>query len=196
MSSEFNPLEPTFVSWGKIPRLFRDVTISEKIDGTNAAIGILDDGQVYAQSRKKLITAEADNAGFAAWVERNSNDLRTILGPGLHFGEWWGRGVQRGYGLDSKRFSLFNTARWGDLLSVYEQDSYEDFLGLHVVPVLYQGPFSEYEIRATLELLRINGSSAAPGYMDPEGIIIYHTAANSMWKVTIHDDEKPKGSNE
>ena len=29
--------------------------------------------------------------------------------------------------------------------------------------------------------------------MKPEGIIIYHTAANSMFKITLENDEQPKG---
>ena len=187
--NDFNPLEPTFVSWGKIPRLNRDIVITEKLDGTNAAIGILDDGTVYAQSRKKLITAEADNAGFARWVEDNADYLRTALGHGLHFGEWWGRGIQRGYGQDDKRFSLFNTARWGNLADDLSDETYG---ALRVVPVLYSGPFNEIAIKAALEHLSVFGSAAAPGFMDPEGIIIFHTAANSMFKVTLKDDEKPK----
>ena len=36
------------------------------------------------------------------------------LGVGQHFGEWWGFGIQRGYGLHERRFSLFNTGRWSD----------------------------------------------------------------------------------
>jgi len=32
-----------------------------------------------------------------------------------------------------------------------------------------------------------------PGFMNPEGIIVFHTAAGQMFKVTCKDDEKPKG---
>lgn len=203
--NDFNPLEPEFVSWGKIPRLFRDVVITEKLDGTNAAIGILDDGRVYAQSRKKLITPEQDNAGFARWVSENEGALREGLGFGLHFGEFWGRGIQCGYGMDGKRFSLFNTARWGDVFATTDKGDLVgcsdavaelDGAGVRVVPVLYHGPFSEYAIKTSLENLADHGSVAAPGWMDPEGVIVFHTAGNSMWKITIKDDEKPKGSNE
>ena len=191
--TDFNPLEPTFVSWGKIPRLNRDIVITEKIDGTNAAIGVLDDGTVYAQSRKKLITPEQDNAGFARWVADNADALRAHLGPGLHFGEWWGRGIQRGYGQTEKFFSLFNTNRWATLAS--PGHSLYD-LGVRSVPVLYEGPFSEDAIKTAINLLDVLGSQAAPGFSDAEGVIIFHTAANSMFKVTIKDDEKPKGSAE
>ena len=44
-----------------------------------------------------------------------------------------------------------------------------------------------------VELLKINGSYAAEGFMDPEGIVVYHDAAKHGFKKTIKDDEKPKG---
>lgn len=188
----FDSTTPTFQTWGKIPRLNRDIVITEKIDGSNAAIGVLDDGTVYAQSRKRLITPQEDNAGFARWVADNEDVLRSSLGYGLHFGEWWGRGIQRNYGQTEKFFSLFNTARWGDL----HESSPLWGINVRSVPVLYEGPFDQEIISGTLKMLALVGSIAAPGFADPEGIIIFHTAANSMWKVTVKDDEKPKGSSE
>ena len=53
-----------FVKWPSIPRLYRNVIITEKIDGTNAAVGVTDDLQVHAQSRTRIITPEQDNHGF------------------------------------------------------------------------------------------------------------------------------------
>lgn len=44
-----------------------------------------------------------------------------------------------------------------------------------------------------VEDLRTNGSKVAPGFMKPEGIIIYHAAARSMFKVTLEKDDEPKG---
>lgn len=38
----------TFQAWPKTPRLFRSMIITEKIDGTNGAIIITDDGQIAA----------------------------------------------------------------------------------------------------------------------------------------------------
>jgi hypothetical protein len=175
-----------FQPWPKIARLNRDITITEKIDGTNAAVIIDTDGTVAAQSRKRLITPEDDNFGFARWVADNADRLAFTLGVGRHFGEWWGSGIQRGYGLvkGEKRFSLFNTARYADLV---------DGSGLYVVPVLYQGPFSEGAIDEALDRLEFSGSVAAPGFMDPEGVVVFHSAAQQMFKVTIKGDEAPKG---
>lgn len=207
-----------FQAWPKIARLFRDCTITEKIDGTNAAIGItthdelsnvatpeevkellgiepiatvVDGYLVYAQSRKRVITPQTDNYGFARWVWNNAEALAAVLGPGLHFGEWWGSGIQRGYGLPKgeHRFSLFNTKRWEGAF----QSSDHPVPGLYVVPVLYEGPFSTEEIELVKGSLRLYGSHASPGFMRPEGVVVYHHAANVMFKSTLENDEMPKG---
>ena len=98
-----------FKAWNKIPREnpFR-ATITEKINGTNACIIIQDGSVVGAQSRKRLITPDDDNFGFAAWVEKNSEALEA-LGDGYHYGEWAGPGIQKNpHALDEKQFFLFN----------------------------------------------------------------------------------------
>jgi hypothetical protein len=103
-----------FTGFPKIARFNREVIVTEKIDGTNAQIHIDDTGAVLtAGSRNKWITPTDDNAGFARWASENTAELLR-LGPGSHFGEWWGAGIQRRYGLTEKRFSLFNVSRWGD----------------------------------------------------------------------------------
>lgn len=180
-----------FEAWPKIARLNRSITITEKIDGTNAAIVVNEDLSVFAQSRTRIITPEDDNFGFARWVAENEEELASLLGPGRHFGEWWGQGIQRKYGMSEKRFSLFNSYRWGFLA---DDDPDDPALpGLSVVPVLYEGPFNQDEIEMCLDDLRLEGSHAAPGFMDPEGIIIWHDAARVMFKVTLKNDEAPKG---
>lgn len=176
MTLEFQP-------WPKIARLNRDIVITEKLDGTNAAVHIDVDGKlVGVQSRSRFITPEDDNYGFARYVHANK-EMFEALGEGVHFGEWWGNGIQRGYGLKEKRFSLFNTHRWT------KETTPE---GLYVVPVLYQGPFSQQCIEGVLIDLT-KGSVASGNGAEAEGIIIYHTAANLYFKVTLKDDEKPKG---
>ena len=185
------PTPPEFQPWPKIARLNRDIVITEKIDGTNAAIGIgVDEGEVWAQSRTRLITPDKDNFGFAGWVKAHEDTLRDILGPGLHFGEWWGLGIQRGYGLVERRFSLFNTSRWK-----VEQKKHDPrwIDGLDIVPVLFTGAMDTVTIENVLDVLRTHGSFAVPGYMKPEGIVVFHTAASVMFKVTLEGDEKPKG---
>lgn len=172
---------PAFEAFPKIPRLSRDIIVTEKIDGTNAQIYVEElTGRVFAGSRNQWVGPGDDGFGFGAWVKANEDALREQLGPGRHFGEWWGAGIQRKYGMKEKRLSLFNTSRWTP----------ENTAGtlLHVVPVLYAGPFRESEIEQCLGLLRNEGSRAAPGFMNPEGIVVFHVAAQAMFKKTIGDD--------
>ena len=176
--------EIEFTPFPKMARLSRECIITEKIDGTNASIFISDDGNVFAASRTRWITPEDDNFGFDRWVQGNKDELLK-LGPGHHFGEWWGNGIQRGYGLKEKRFSLFNTTRWWNDL---ERPSC-----CHVVPELYRGIFSANSVEDSISMLMHNGSQASPGFMDPEGIVVYHVAAKVGFKKTIKNDEKPKG---
>ena len=212
-----------FQAWPKIPRLNSNCVATEKIDGTNAAIvieeaepgadahefeivrvadfespGASRELAVFAQSRKRLIQTNeggrknADNAGFAAWVKENAVELATGLGPGRHFGEWWGQGIQRGYGLDHKRFSLFNVHRWHD----QNDNGFGDAPApgcCSVVPILTSGNIINAVAEGAIAMLAEDGSRAAPGFDAPEGIVVFHTASKQSFKVTIKDDESPKG---
>lgn len=174
---------PEFIEFAKMPRLSREIIITEKIDGTNAQICITEEGELFAGSRTRWITPDDDNFGFAAWCKANKAELLS-LGAGRHFGEWWGSGIQRKYGLSEKRFSLFNVIRWGD------PEPRPACCG--VVPVLYRGIFDIESINESLILLAGQGSAAAPGFMKPEGIVVFHTAANLGFKKTIEKDDQPK----
>lgn len=182
-----------FESFAKIARLSRPCVVTEKIDGTNGQIAITDDGQLYVGSRNQWIVTpeggyQTDPFGFARWALDNKDELVEKLGPGRHYGEWWGNGIQRGYGLQKgdKRFSLFNTSRWGDAAA---RPACCD-----VVPILYQGMFISTAIEECLNRLRSEGSAAAPGFMRPEGVIVYHIAGNTLFKKTLERDEEPKST--
>lgn len=175
---------PPFVGFPKIPRLKRHIFVTEKIDGTNAQVVVLEDGRVLAGSRNRWITPERDNFGFAGWVKAHEEELRTGLGIGQHFGEWWGPGIQRGYGIPAKRFSLFNATRWTDAVRP---------ACCSVVPSMYVGPQSEEAVVECLRKLREEGSLAAPGFMKPEGIVVYHSAGGHYYKVMLENDDQPKG---
>lgn len=189
--------EITFEAFPKIGRLTRECVITEKIDGTNAQIIITDDGRIAAGSRTRLITPQDDNYGFARWVEEHKTELLE-LGPGRHFGEWWGQKIQRGYGLTEKRFSLFNVSRWADphsLLLESELVGSRRFAPAccYVVPALYTGLFSDRVVDNMVNFLRVNGSQAVP-FMNPEGVVAYHTATGVMFKKTLDNDGTPKGA--
>lgn len=187
--TSFVPTEPdaspvlAFDGFPKMARLSREIVITEKIDGTNAQVCIGEDGSFRVGSRTRWITPQDDNFGFAAWAEANRDDLLT-LGPGRHFGEWWGAGIQRRYGMNERRFSLFNVSRWTD----------ERPACCHVVPTLYRGPFETPAIEDVIDELVANGSRAAPGFMKPEGIVVFHVAGNVGFKKTIEKDEQPKSA--
>ena len=168
-----------FVSFQSIPRLSRDIIISEKIDGTNSVIVITEDGEFLTGSRNRWITPEDDNYGFSKWAHEHKEELMK-LGVGRHFGEWWGAGIQRRYNIGEKRFSLFNVNRWATAI---DRPSC-----CHVVPVLYTGPFDTVEIDKVLASLKLLGSVAAPLFMDPEGIVIYHTKSGHIYKKTLGGD--------
>jgi hypothetical protein len=180
--------EVEFRPFSKIARLSREIIITEKLDGTNASITIDEDGEFRTGSKNRWITPEDDNYGFAKWAQANKPELMK-LGVGRHFGEWWGQGIQRNYSQPRKHFSLFNVHRWGDpMLRPMCCD---------VVPTLYIGPMEEYGVmkgvKHALMLLAEGGSVAAPGFMKPEGIIIYHVASGYLFKKTLEKDEEPKG---
>ena len=186
-----------FEAFPKIGRLKRDCLVTEKIDGSNAQIGIIkDDGNtsgavaydggyaMFAGSRSRWLQPgkTTDNFGFAGWVVDNSSAL-FALGEGRHFGEWWGLGIQRGYGLTERRFSLFNPYRWKDDVRP---------ACCHVVPILYQGVFDSAAIEGTIETLKDVGSYARPGFGNPEGIIVWHSATKTYFKRLIEGDKMSK----
>ena len=76
-----------FIAFPKIARWSREITISEKIDGTNAGVFISDDLETMKfASRTRWIVPGDDNHGFAAWAHEHRDELRE-LGPGMHWGE-------------------------------------------------------------------------------------------------------------
>ncbi len=185
----------TFKPFPKIPRFDSEYLVTEKIDGTNASIIISDpgDGQrltIQAGSKTRLLTPGklTDNFGFAQWVDDNANELLK-LGVGQHYGEWYGSGINRGYGLSERRFALFNVDRWrvGDTFERHPDlpDCVE------VVPVIGTGVYTHHNIDSMLRYLSHRGSYAVPVYMNPEGLILHHKRSNQLFK-KLYDD-KPKG---
>lgn len=209
-----------FKEFDKIARLRRNVMVTEKIDGTNAAVrwdalqpedydvnegwmigkrdpNILHIGDLIdqhgtnlgthclrAQSRSRFIVPGTDNYGFAKWVSENIDDLKT-LGPGTHYGEWWGAGIQRRYDQQEKHFSLFNAHRWG-------ADKQIPPTCCRVVPILSMKTI-DIAVQESLAQLREQGSAAAPGFMKPEGVVVWHTQSKTYYKVTLEKDEMSKG---
>jgi hypothetical protein len=173
-----------FTEFPKIYRVSRPCIITEKIDGTNGQICITEEGEFLIGSRSRWITLETDNHGFARWANENKTELLK-LGVGRHYGEWWGQGIQRTYGLKEKRFSLFNTFRWSDA-AVRPACC-------HIVPVLFEGMFDTARVEECISKLREGGSVASPGFMRAEGVVCFHVQGNFGLKKTLEKDEEHKG---
>ncbi len=221
-------MTPEFIPFPKMARLSKECVVTEKIDGTNASIFIREladdeimptdsplvaahgDLLIYAGSRTRWITPSNDNFGFAKWVQDHADEL-IKLGTGHHFGEWWGSGIQRKYGLNHKRFSLFNALRWHEhgwaptkafdavvdkngQIIIEEKWTQPAPACCHVVPILYRGIFSSKEIEKTLDDLGCYGSVAAPSFPNPEGIVVFHVAGNVGFKKTLDNDTQPKST--
>lgn len=194
-----------FVSFGKTPRLTAPVIISEKLDGTNAQIHIQEivseeeyraldhDPTVLvvsnshssggmplvlrAGSRNRYLTLQNDNFGFASWVYRKADEL-FLLGPGRHYGEWYGQGIQRGYGMDDRCFALF-VPEAAEGVPECVETVYRFLAGTSPAEAM--------------SVLHACGSRHVRGYRRPEGIIVYHTASKQRYKQTFeHDDGKWK----
>ncbi|OWZ90434.1 hypothetical protein B9J07_28005 [Sinorhizobium sp. LM21] len=185
--------EREFESFQKISRAKQGFgcVITEKLDGSNGQILIEDGKIVGVGSRQRWIKPGkiTDNYGFARYVEENEEEIVAKLGDGQHFGEWWGSGIQRAYGLtgSDKRFSLFNTGRWSDAAVRPSCMS--------AVPVLYAGEFTRAAVEQVMRELAEGGSRAAPGFMRPEGIIIYLPGPRILLKETYeHSDGKWKSA--
>lgn len=192
-----------FEKFPSLTRFSHGWTITEKLDGSNACVIIgrpeigapdpiwIDPATAYgvwAQSRNNMITPGkgTDNHGFAQFVKDNAEALVKTLGEGRHFGEWVGKGInKRGYGLDQKVFALFNTARW---TGVELPDR------VRVVPVIAEGYMANpgSDIEGAMFSLKEAGSRFAPGFMDPEGIVMRHGPSGTLFKKTFDYDEQGK----
>ena len=200
-----------FEKWPSIPRLSKErMVITEKLDGTNACVVIepwrvdagydmkyVDtvgvDGELYyfaVQSRSRFITPEDDNYGFARWAYKNSTELIRTLGYGKHYGEWWGNGIQRNYGIPEKRFSLFNAPRWNEQISYLFNTT--EVVELRTVPILYNGPADWSQVELWREKLA-KGSVAAPNFKGKaEGMVVYLRELNASYKVLLEGDDQHK----
>lgn len=195
-----------FEEFPKIHRLTRNMVVTEKIDGTNGQIIIepkhftdhfirpedivaeVDGMLVLVGSRNRLITPEKDNFGFARFVLENAEEIVAKLGEGRHYGEWWGPGIQRGYGLAEKRFSLFNTSRWAEADKAGALPA-----RISSVPVLYEGEFDTAVVDNVLGNLATSGSMASPGFMRPEGVVVFHVPSRTLFKKTLDKNDGHKG---
>jgi hypothetical protein len=187
-------MRPEFKSFTDIKRYKNgiNVTITEKIHGSNAQICVYSDDddegklKIVAGSRTRwLEPGVSDNYGFGAWVAANSEELISYLGLGRHYGEWYGAGINHGYSLKEKRLVLFNTHRWQQVVAGGKPLPAR----VDLIPVLYQGPFYETVVDECIVRLKREGSILAPGCMKPEGVVVYFHDVDIMRKCVIDPEE-------
>jgi len=116
--------EPIYDHLAALPKLGFRGTV--KLHGTNAAVVLHPNGEIVAQSRKRVCTIENDNAGFAVFVHGRIEKFERLFAevflslerkgdkvgdnPVAIYGEWCGSNIQGGVGLaelPSKRFVVF-----------------------------------------------------------------------------------------
>jgi hypothetical protein len=178
--------DTSFKEWPSIPRLSRECTITEKIDGTNASLLFTEDGQFFAGSRTRWLSEGQDNFGFYAWANKNKEALRELLGVGRHYGEWWGLGIQIAYAKQNRCFSLFNVKKHAAINTVI------DGVEIAPVPTLYIGEFTTQAVEDAMAKLKETGSVASKGFMRPEGVVVFHHPQGYLFKKTFENDEKGK----
>jgi hypothetical protein len=91
-----------------------------KLHGTNAGVCYNNVSGLWAQSRENIITSQSDNAGFAFFVESNSDVFTDIINQIANrsnidldnntisvYGEWAGGNIQKGVGITNLPKSFF-----------------------------------------------------------------------------------------
>lgn len=180
---------PDFKKWPSIQRLSSETCyITEKIDGTCGVIFVPDtpDKPVLAGSRERWLTQSdgqppekgKDNFGFGAWVYERAESLRT-LGPGLHYGEFHGKGIQRHYDLSDRRWASFEY--WRSDIAIPD---------VCVVPLLYEGEPTNGIWDSWVDHLRALGSTLYPGFTKPEGVVITFKNMNTAKFKRLCENDK------
>lgn len=191
-------VDDRFEAWPKtkhLDKVLGSVMVTEKIDGTNACIVFDGDGEMFVQSRNRIITPAQDNAGFAVWAYRNQEELFHILGQGRHYGEWWGQHIQRRYDMKHNVFSVFNVNRFyktgPDGLDSASTRAASTSLDGYVtaVPQVYYGEYGTEEMWDAIAPLRGGVSLAAAmqgvEFKDPEGVCFYFREFDKVAKLVF-----------
>jgi hypothetical protein len=112
--------QPTFNYNATKPKITFDGTV--KLHGSNGAICLSDEGEIWFQSRNRILTIDSDNNGFWMFCHNRETQFRELIeqiqhfyfnenNPGIIsiFGEYCGQGINQGCAIHqlSKRFIIF-----------------------------------------------------------------------------------------
>jgi hypothetical protein len=158
--------------------------VQPKLDGTNACVWA-EGGEVLCGSRKRQVTPDDDNAGFAAWVSSDDPDAESLRRvalswPGyVFYGEWLpvkGTKLGKSYTVRGKLF-LFDVAD----VSTGVYGDYETLVTMasgypYIVPLLGSFPdgLSEQELASLAE----SNTFLLPDGMVGEGVV----AKSPAWR--------------
>lgn len=189
-------MEDTFEKFPHINNLYKaqdillepEVIVLEKIDGSNARLGMKDNkflagtrNRVIARIEKEqpLLDAESD-FGFISFLRTNNLPTKffnAFAGMDIVFyGEQFGSGIQKriNYG-PNKYFRVFSVRVNGDFVSWDAVKDYCAQVGLDTVPELYRGKPIPSELEKFLSLE--SKTAQLNGVSDPsnkhEGMVIY-----------------------
>ncbi len=137
----------------KAPTLTFEGTV--KLHGTNAAVGCSESGEIWFQSRERIITIESDNAGFASFATANLEDFKRVFSKFegkniLIYGEWCGGNIQKGVAICElpKMFVAFGIVEIdGDTSKHLQRDAVEQSLSeCKVLKSIYAFPTFSLDI--------------------------------------------------
>lgn len=147
-----------------------------KIDGTNGSLWV-DDGVIYAGSRKRLLSKESDNAGFYEWSSQQKRLIQFFSeNKTLRlFGEWLVPHSLKTYRQDAWRnFYVFDVTKdVGDSVKYLSYEEYQPLLekhGIEYIPpirIINNGCYETY-----VKLLEENNYLIEDGKGSGEGIVI------------------------
>lgn len=185
-----HPKWPHLDNLDRVPELLKTTgkaVVTEKVHGFNARFGRTSDGAFWTGGRNNVAYSAADAEalsaaiidkqavmqGFTAWAI----EQEVLVAPGTtYFGEWAGKGVQKGIDYGEKQFYLFGMSiDENGFRALVETMFAAQALGCMHVPVIWEGPMEEL----TMEMLtkwRTKSSALAPADL-AEGIVI---TANPM----------------
>ena len=132
------------------------VYVFPKIDGTNASVWMDEDGTLGTGSRKRVVTPEDDNQGFAAYVAKNEALFLDVCG-GCHprwrlYGEWLVPHSLKTYRDDSwRKFYVFDVFDEEFARFLHVEDYYEILVDydIDVIPIqaIVTNPTQEWLIK-------------------------------------------------
>lgn len=114
--------------------------VTEKVHGFNARFGVSPDGVPWAGSRNQTV-AEGDPDGWSrgdlqGFVGYAADKVRTLTPGATIFGEWAGKGVQKGIDYGPKDFYVFGWASSHGLGPFEGTYAWAERNGARVVPLL------------------------------------------------------------